>query len=964
MQATQPMGWGPIAQEVALLLGLPTHRSPTLARAIELGVRFMSVDHSRQQLVFDARALFLGLLAAGRQDRDSISYGNTASWFSAWVSETVGPKRMIEAISDRAMTPPEEVFGGAFSSRKIALSIQVTGLLAPAQAFADQTIGRVTYEARHLFAAMITMGVVTEQLRSLFKYELTPDKLQDLQAFFVERVMGSPDLGETHDRWRAVFGLDETDDSSGVDAKPPRAVEHIVPFNRDRGAGGDDPLSTAADARALARLICLREAAPLALAIFGGWGSGKSTFMERIDHEVRVIADASARRTVEKAAETENPFIGKVVQIRFNAWQFVDANLWASLTAEFFDQLRAGGWDRVEGARHADLVERVNRHVHALTTDAEAHRAAASAGGKEVVQAQKARDEAAKVARDAPGKSLGQAGVDLLGDLYENQRSNLAALGWIAAGVDTREAVGALVDAASTSHKIWGQVASVFRFLSKSRTKLICVVSLVVLALATGAVMWRGLSWTGLVAVFVALGSLGSVAATIAPALKLVGAISARAADIVGAADKSQAEATKTLVLKEVELRNATAEAAALQKAADRAATALARYVDPKARSNPPRLLRYVLEDNPDTQALTAEIGLIGRTRRLFQAVDDIVREERKKPADERLDHVPDRIVLYIDDLDRCTPEQVYAVLQAIHLLLAFELFVVVVGVDVKWVEDALAKQLGEKAGEPNGVDLRQQRPMRYLEKIFQIAFWLGPLSRGDDGSFGRYVRGLAESSVASDSDLGPGVPSSPDGPRPNEQAVDVAGTSAVGGPKPATPEGGPVVETQEDLSELAETMRLEPLEITFLGSDIVGAIAASTPRGVKRLVNVYRLVRSRLSERGDPIMGDAARPPAYPLIAIAVALETGERLAAAEYFHRALSALPGSESLNQSVFSALPPMGAGSEEKDMAKAMTLCPGLKGAITEAVARRKGGLTVGDMLDVIEIARRYSFHSAA
>src|SRR5690606_12021301 len=36
------------------------------------------------------------------------------------------------------------------------------------------------------------------------------------------------------------------------------------------------------------------------------------------------------------------------------------------------------------------------------------------------------------------------------------------------------------------------------------------------------------------------------------------------------------------------------------------------------------------------------------------------------------------RIVLYVDDLDRCPPARVVELLQAIHLLLAFPLFVVV----------------------------------------------------------------------------------------------------------------------------------------------------------------------------------------------------------------------------------------------------------------------------------------------
>ena len=61
------------------------------------------------------------------------------------------------------------------------------------------------------------------------------------------------------------------------------------------------------------------------------------------------------------------------------------------------------------------------------------------------------------------------------------------------------------------------------------------------------------------------------------------------------------------------------------------------------------------------------------------------------RDGDDRDDDAPEwdtrpieRIVLYIDDLDRCPPERVVEVLQAVHLLLAFELFVVVVAVDAR----------------------------------------------------------------------------------------------------------------------------------------------------------------------------------------------------------------------------------------------------------------------------------------
>src|SRR4029450_3168764 len=51
------------------------------------------------------------------------------------------------------------------------------------------------------------------------------------------------------------------------------------------------------------------------------------------------------------------------------------------------------------------------------------------------------------------------------------------------------------------------------------------------------------------------------------------------------------------------------------------------------------------------------------------------------------------RIILYIDDLDRCPPDTVVKVLQAVHLLLTFPLFTVVVAVDARWVSRALRER-------------------------------------------------------------------------------------------------------------------------------------------------------------------------------------------------------------------------------------------------------------------------------
>jgi hypothetical protein len=57
------------------------------------------------------------------------------------------------------------------------------------------------------------------------------------------------------------------------------------------------------------------------------------------------------------------------------------------------------------------------------------------------------------------------------------------------------------------------------------------------------------------------------------------------------------------------------------------------------------------------------------------------------------------RIVLYIDDLDRCEPAKVVEVLQAVNMLLTFQLFVVMVAVDARWLSRSLEKQYPEFFG-------------------------------------------------------------------------------------------------------------------------------------------------------------------------------------------------------------------------------------------------------------------------
>ncbi len=83
----------------------------------------------------------------------------------------------------------------------------------------------------------------------------------------------------------------------------------------------------------------------------------------------------------------------------------------------------------------------------------------------------------------------------------------------------------------------------------------------------------------------------------------------------------------------------------------------------------------------------------------------------------------PARVVLYIDDLDRCPPDTVVEVLEAVQLLVKNPLFIAILAIDERYINRALAQHY-------KGVLSRQGRPSAsdYLEKIIQIPYRVRPL--------------------------------------------------------------------------------------------------------------------------------------------------------------------------------------------------------------------------------------------
>jgi hypothetical protein len=193
------------------------------------------------------------------------------------------------------------------------------------------------------------------------------------------------------------------------------------------------------------------------------------------------------------------------------------------------------------------------------------------------------------------------------------------------------------------------------------------------------------------------------------------------------------------------------------------------------------------------------------------------------------------RILVTIDDLDRCEPEKTVEVLQAINLLLNFESFIVCLGIDARVVTRAVEdhyKGVLVAAG-ASGYE--------YLDKVVQIPFRI-PEPTDEE------VRGFLSTQM--------GNPQPPGDPRteptpPQTDANGQRGEDALSEVSTVSP----TVE-QDRPSESID----EPIDFTWIELDAFRELVPflrPNPRHLKRLVNVYRLVRTLALAKGQTFIHD-----------------------------------------------------------------------------------------------------------
>lgn len=613
---------------------------------------------------------------------------------------------------------------------------------------------------------------------------------------------------ESWDRWWREAGL-----------SPPLGLH--AGYQPD-AARGEDQLGLEAHLEAFARLITDDKVGlPLSIGLLGDWGSGKSFFLDLLERRIEGLEGSAGH-------------CGNVVQIRFNAWTFSDANLWAGLVEQILERV----WKELVPEKSSKEVREELQKAIEVANGA-VHEANAQVGLAQVALEEANATLNRRLESLAVTAVLKEQGKQLLEEAVKLAR----AVGWqqeLKTIVDVDEARQALDE---SSERLRRTAQTALRNGLGWRWLLI--------GIGTGATLSSRplVEWlsnrAGIVEALVPIartlgwiaGILGSLLEPLRRATKQIDAFGGKLASAQASYRKALASAKMSADSKEravaEQAEKSRTELASAQASLESAKKRLADLLDQHAAQDPVRRLSSYLQERVGDYRTRQ--GIISLVRKDFENLARLMTDWRQDSSKAPTGVRPiDRIVLYVDDLDRCAPALVVQALEAVHLLLALDLFVVVVAVDSRWLLRSLEVHYDQLLGKSRMADGLGASPQHYLEKIFQITFALAPMT--EDG-YERYIEHLTRA----DGGVRPAAPPPPPVAAPPPISSDQTNLPPIAGPRPADP--APLPPPAPEPTRLT----IHPHE-----SDLMKRLhpLVPSPRTAKRLVNVFRLYKAALPPR------------------------------------------------------------------------------------------------------------------
>jgi peptidoglycan hydrolase-like protein with peptidoglycan-binding domain len=626
-----------------------------------------------------------------------------------------------------------------------------------------------------------------------------------------------------------------------------------------------DQLDFEVDVNALASVIAFREVKPpLAIGLFGNWGSGKSFFMNKLQERIENLQ-----------GDEKNIFCKKILQINFNSWHYSDANLWASLITKIFDDLNNFGKEKPENLNA--LFQNLNSTKELLNdTKVEKERIA---GEIELLEEQKkVFDKEVEInSRDLKPLNFEDIFKGVLQDT--NVQSDIEKLKQTYPDLNTD--IGEIdqnIQKLNTGYERFKESVKIIYSFRHGKSWIALLVAFLV---AVGVILFIGNTELGksyLEQYKVLLTLIGTILSQfllfIQPYTARLENIWSRLISLKKTTDNLRENARekyqqqKDLLIQK--LNEAQNQAYKLQQKIDLLTVEKNKLEnDIKEILSGKKILKFIEGRVADERYINS-LGIISWIRKDFEQLDSLLRQQselEKLTEDEQVqirDFQLDRIILYIDDLDRCNEEIVVKVLEAIHLLLAFPLFVVVVGVDPRWMHRALnvhyskllaGTSLSEVEGALNMAGTgHPATSFDYLEKIFQIPFALRPMD--DTG-----IKNLIESQFESDS-ASSNPPIQNIDPDPKNEPISTKTPIAIEGKeivretekKKQISEIQPQTFTDQKPKQIQikiETLIISEEEVNFIKD--VSSIFGDSPRTVKRYTNIYRIIRTHNNFKSGP---------------------------------------------------------------------------------------------------------------
>ncbi|MFE3797019.1 MrcB family domain-containing protein [Nocardia tengchongensis] len=610
----------------------------------------------------------------------------------------------------------------------------------------------------------------------------------------------------------------------------------VLPSVTSDEIDGPDMLGIDADARALATVIAAKQVVPpLAIALYGEWGSGKSFFMHRIERHIKQFGmDDQAGQVFEPAT----------AHIRFRAWHYERGHLMASLHRQIFEAL---DFDESrltqERTAAANRIETLNSEIDALD-------------GK-IEEAETKRDdlqgslEKVRARQEDENEQLKEI---TLRDIVAAAKSDPAMAAWLAEMIkDLKldEAQASALEVTQTAREVWA-VKDQIKFLGKpgrggwwsSPLMGAALAALLMLGVIVGFGFW-------LPDVVRSVGnSIGVAASLIAGLATGVGRQIRLFRTFLEPAERFQSMVEQRIEEKRAKDQGAIEE---LQRELDAAECKVAvmekRRADKEIERKeaerqrdeltPASNLKRFITDRAKTTEYDEQLGVVTRIHRDLHELGECLKdalEDKTSPFN--------RLVLYIDDLDRCSATTVMAVLEAVHLFLALPQFVVMVGVDHRSLECSLRgahrELLSDKTDSP--------APADYLEKIFQLTYTLPSMTPDGCRAILREAISLRPARIDLEINSAPEDPESDSEPVPEEALIGAGSPSDDPSSQPSVEE---LAQQAEQPTSSVDQYVISSLDITdedCATLDLVSLLVATTPRRAKRFLTIYIVVRARLA--------------------------------------------------------------------------------------------------------------------